>query len=72
VEEVEFVQAVVDYLEQHPHAMDTLEGIAQWWIPRRGVRVEVSQLARAVDRLTSQGILEQMGSGRNALYRLKT
>ena len=24
--------AILGYLEEHPHGMDTLEGIAEWWI----------------------------------------
>jgi hypothetical protein len=69
--DVELLKAVVDYLSEHPHAMDTLEGIAQWWIPRQQVRVEASRLASALDLLTERGMLERIGSGESARYRLK-
>ncbi len=61
----------MDYLAENPEAMDTLEGIAQWWIARQKVRVDVSRLARALDDLTGKGILERIGSGEDARFRLK-
>ena len=70
-EEVEILQALMDYLTEHPQAMDTLEGIARWWLPQPNVRVAVVRVARAVDLLTSRGILERIDSGENARYRLK-
>lgn len=69
-QEAELSQAVMRYLREHPHAMDTLEGIAQWWLPREKVRVEVSKLAQAIDRLVGDGTLQRIGSGESARYRL--
>ncbi len=36
--------------------MDTLEGIAEWWIARQQIRVDVEILARALRRLTERGL----------------
>jgi len=70
--EQQLVEAIVDYLSEHPHAMDTLEGIAEWWIMRQRIRVDVEMLGRALNRLIDQDVLERMGSGETACYRLKT
>jgi Fe2+ or Zn2+ uptake regulation protein len=63
--------AVMNYLNEHPDATDTLEGIAEWWILRQKVRVDFETLARALKRMTERGLLERIGSGERARYRLK-
>ena len=62
---------VMKYLEEHPHAMDTLQGIAEWWIGRDRAHVDLVELACALDHLTTDGALERIGSGEAARYRLK-
>jgi hypothetical protein len=59
------------YLAEHPDAMDTLEGIAEWWVLRQQVRVELDSLNRALLRLTAEGVLEAEGKGELARYHLK-
>jgi hypothetical protein len=69
--DADLAEAVMDYLAEHPKAMDTLEGIAKWWILRRQVRVDVEALKRVLSQLTERGLLEKMGSGDYARYQLK-
>ncbi len=69
--EEELTSAVLGYLAEHPRAMDTLEGIAEWWIARQQIRVEVATLASVLRRLTERGLLEVTGSGEYARYSLK-
>jgi hypothetical protein len=69
--EEELAGAVLDYLEEHPHAMDTFEGIAQWWLAGRKVHVDEASLAHVLDRLAREGVLERIGTGESARYRLK-
>jgi len=64
------VEAILDYLARHPHASDTLEGIAEWWVLRREARLEVERVARALDWLTGRGVLEADGNGPGRRYRL--
>ena len=59
------------YLADHPEAMDTTTGIAEWWLMRQRIRVDLEALSRALGRLTNKGLLEKIGSGENARYRLK-
>jgi Fe2+ or Zn2+ uptake regulation protein len=63
--------AILRYLAENPRAMDTLEGIAEWWIARQQIRVEVSTLVRVLNRLTERGLLEVTGTGGYARYSLK-
>lgn len=57
------IEAIIAYLAEHPQASDTLEGIAEWWIMRHQIRVEVNTLKRALLHLTSSGLLEKTGVG---------
>ncbi len=71
MDEEEVAEAIVEYLNEHPDAMDTLNGIAEWWLMRQQVRVAVTTLARALSRLTGIGVLEELGTDDNRRYRLK-
>jgi hypothetical protein len=62
---------VLDYLRQHPHAMDSLEGIATWWLPRHEVRIGVELVARALETLEEEGLLERIGDAERPLFRLR-
>src|SRR5206468_3585337 len=44
-------RAVLAYLEAHPSAADTLEGITAWWLEQRRVRYGVEIVSGALDRL---------------------
>jgi hypothetical protein len=61
--------SVMQYLDAHPQAMDTLAGIAEWWLLRQSVRTEVSRVAEVLERLTEGGQLERIGEGESARYR---
>ena len=61
---------ILDYLAEHPQAMDTVEGIAEWWVRRQEVRSLVRSVTRIVHRLTEEGILEQIGNGPHSRFRL--
>jgi hypothetical protein len=67
--ESELAEAILAYLTEHPEAMDTLEGIAEWWLLRQMARVEVPRVARVLGRLTARGLVEQVGTGPSCRYR---
>ena len=62
---------LLGYLREHPNAMDTLKGIAEWWLPRHRVRVEVERVAQALQTLEARGVIERVGGGESPLYKLR-
>jgi Fe2+ or Zn2+ uptake regulation protein len=68
--EAELANAVMGYLAQHPHAMDTVEGIAEWWVTPK-TKVDLEVMRKVLDALTERGLLERIGSGDRSHYRLK-
>ena len=70
-DEDEVAEAIQRYLAEHPHAADTVEGIAEWWLMRHQVRVTVATVERALRRLAEKGALEIVGEGEHRRYRLK-
>jgi Fe2+ or Zn2+ uptake regulation protein len=63
-------QAILNYLEEHPDAMEALDGIAEWWIARSQIRVEVEALGRVLEELTQSGVLKEMRVTGKTYYRL--
>ena len=61
---------ILAYLTEHPHAMDTVGGIAAWWLDRHHVRGDEA-LSRTLGRLVDLGILEMIGGQHEPLYRLR-
>jgi hypothetical protein len=69
--EAELADALLAHLAERPQAMDTLEGIAEWWLLRQRVRLVVQQVERTLQQLTTNGILETVQSGAVTRYRLR-
>jgi hypothetical protein len=69
--EPELETAIRRYLAEHPQAMDTYEGIAEWWLMRERIHFDLAALTRTLHRLMEEGVLEEIGSGGGARYRLK-
>ncbi len=63
-------QAILNYLEEHPDAMEALDGIAEWWIARGQIRVEAEALGRVLEELTESGVLKEMRVTGKTYYRL--
>lgn len=53
------------YLQGHPHAADSLEGVARWWLGDDG-RFSPAEVERALERLVAAGHLrrEVLADGR--------
>lgn len=65
-------RAILGYLAENPGAMDTLEGIAHWWVPRQRIAINVAACARALDQLVERGEVEELGPSERKRYRLRS
>ena len=60
------------YFVQHPHAADSLEGIARWRLIEQRTRDLVAETSDAVEQLVEEGLLERVTlPGGQTLYRLR-
>ena len=50
-------QEIERYLETHPHAADSLEGISTWWVSKQQIRQELEVVRAALEQLTHSGIV---------------
>lgn len=66
-------QKIEQYLEAHPEAADSLEGIAAWWMSRQRIRSELAVVRAALDTLAQSGVVTagQADDQHGPIYRLK-
>src|SRR5215475_6765077 len=63
--------ALLDYLWRNRQAQDTLQGIAQWWLPQQQIETDTTTLKAALTELVgSKLILESKGKDAQIHYRL--
>jgi len=61
---------ILDYLDTHPNAQDTLEGIVEWWLLRQRIAVATAHVKEALDELVELGLLtESRGGGSRTYYK---
>ena len=65
----EITREIVTYLEKHPAAQDTLEGITQWWLLEQDINRETARVRSALATLVAQGIVgANQGPGGRIYY----
>ena len=62
---------IIEYMRAHPEAVDTVDGILDWWIPMQRYVNAKNEIQQALLDLKQQGLIEEivLGNG-NRLYRL--
>jgi hypothetical protein len=65
----EIARGILAHLAGHPQAMDSPEGIAEWWLPADRPHVSVAQVTCVLQRLVEQGVIEVIGAGVRQCYR---
>ena len=64
---------ILRYLDQNPHAADTVEGILEWWLPKQSIYEEEKVVKRALDEMVKRNlILTTRSSDARSHYRLNT
>ncbi len=48
---------ILKYLRAHPRAADTVEGIANWWLPRQRYEEDIQKVEQALDELSERGLV---------------
>lgn len=62
--------AIRRYLSKRPHAIETVEGVARWWLLRQRHEDTQALAQSALDQLERQGYVERLNNtGAAALYR---
>lgn len=51
---------ILSYLRAHPQAADTVDGIAQWWLPRQRQEEAGIRAQHALDLLVARGLVEKI------------
>lgn len=60
------IQQIRTYVSAHPHAADTCEGIAQWWLAGE---LPSSVIDVALQQLHAMGELERIAVGTRQIWR---
>jgi len=68
--EAALTEAILRFLAEQPQAA-TLEKISEWWLARQPIHIDIHAVARAVQLLTEQGVLEGLGEGPSRRYQLR-
>jgi len=70
-ERLQIRQQILAYLDDHPDAQDTLEGIVQWWLLEREIQHWMGRVKDALDELVAEGLIsEYEGRDGQIHYRL--
>ena len=48
---------ILAYLVEHPEAQDTIEGILEWWLLERQMRIQATRVETALFELVAEGFL---------------
>ncbi len=55
----EVEQAVIGYLQRHPQAADTLDGIVTWWLPLQRYELGRTKILRVLGEMVDAGVLRR-------------
>ena len=62
---------MLSYLQEHPDAKDTLEGIAQWWLLRECTERKLAEVKRGISILLAKDLVfESRREGLTPYYSL--
>ena len=57
--EADPVHAILAYLASHPHAADSAQGVARWWLGSSGSALALSDVESALKQLVARQALRQ-------------
>ena len=63
-------ESVYRYLQRHPEAGDTLEGITRWWLEFERSEQYVDEVSAAIESMLQKGVVKKVKCGIRYLYKL--
>jgi hypothetical protein len=70
-DESPIVEEILAYLQTHPDAQDTLEGVVEWWLRAQTIRHRTVAAKAALEQLVKKGrLIEKKTEGGSTVYRL--
>lgn len=69
----EVALAIHRYIDAHPNAADSIDGILRWWLTRQLVSDSASAVQTALDQLEARGLIShtRLADGRLVYQRVK-
>lgn len=65
-------EAILLYLRSNPNAVDSLEGVMDWWLPRAYKKVNEAKIEQILEQLIAEGqVTKTILVDGTILYRLK-
>jgi len=62
-------RAILEYLVRHPHAADSADGVARWWLGGLGAAVALPEVESALRQLVAcRALCEERLADGTALY----
>jgi hypothetical protein len=66
-------KAILKYLETHPHAADTLEGIVNWWLPLQRHQDALEEIEKILEELVEDGqVVKKILPDKKVIYACAT
>jgi len=61
---------ILDYLNEHPAAQDTTEGIITWWLLQMDISYQSSQVSEVLRILSAKHVLFEQGQMGSLTYKI--
>lgn len=68
--QTDVVRLIKNYMRQHPHCEDTIDGITQWWVQQQKFADSMVAVETAMKILAAQGDVSSVKRDDKTYYRL--
>jgi hypothetical protein len=62
-DDADVARCILNYLQKHPQACDTLEGITNWWILQQRLSESIDVIQRSLEVLRADGLIIEQRRG---------
>ena len=61
---------ILEYLDRHPEAQDTLEGIVEWWLLETRIQRAFAEVKTAIAELVELGFIKAVTTRKSVHYKV--